>query len=363
MDYYLDESGNAGDIILTKPDLSFGEQPIFALACIGLSDLNSLEKHILDLKKKYKIQAQELKMQKIYNKKPKFVKEVFQFIKEAEIPFFVEVVDKKYQLAINIVNNYVLPPYFMPPENKAIIYARNLFSDFIFHKFPDSIFVEFVNIFEDPSNAKVIDFFNILIDFLNKRSGEAYEELLIHIKESVDDYYDIEKKEGVNAYKRFLPIPDLNKREEYVWMLPHYNSFTNVYARINLYNNGDLSNIKLIHDEQKHFDEILKAAKSDAENLKDTISSSITPNSNYNFKQSALLSFGDSKKNIGIQVADILSGFLMRFTSDYIFGNEICADKREAFDILFRCGSEKTSVGINFVLSKPIAFKLFNSVK
>ncbi|WP_336976061.1 DUF3800 domain-containing protein [Acinetobacter pittii] len=363
MNYYLDESGNAGDISLTKPDLSFGGQPIFALACIGFSELNTLEKHISDLKKEYKIQAEELKMQNIYKKKPKFVKEVFQFIKEAEIPFFVEVVDKKYQLAINIVNHYVMPPYFMQPEDNNTIVVRNYFSDFICDEFPDSIFVDFINIFEDPSNSKVIDFFYILIDFLSKQSGEVYEELLIYIKESLDDYYEIEKKEGVNTYKRFLPIPDLNKREEFVWMLPHYNSFTNIYARINLYNTGDLSNIKLIHDEQKHFDEILKAAKSDAENLKETIPSSITPNSNYNFIKSASLSFGDSKKSVGIQVADILSGFLMRFTSDYIFGNEICADKREAFDILFKCGDEKTSIGINFVLSKPITFKLFNSVK
>ncbi|MFX2143838.1 DUF3800 domain-containing protein [Acinetobacter baumannii] len=363
MNYYLDESGNAGDISLTKPDLSFGDQPIFALACIGFSDLKSLEKHISDLKKKYKIQAEELKMQKIYNKKPKFVKEVFQFIKEAEIPFFVEIVDKKYQLAINIVNNYVMPPYFMQPENKSTIFIRNVFSDFIYHEFPDSIFVDFLNIFEDPSNSKVVGFFNILINFLNKRSGEVCEGLLINIIESLDDYHKIEEKEGMNAYKKFLPIPDLNKREEFVWMLPHYNSFTNIYARINLYNTGDLSNIKLIHDEQKHFDEILKAAKSDVENLKDTIPASTTPNSNYNFTKSALLSFGDSQKSIGIQVADMLAGFLMRFTSDYIWRNEICSDKREAFDILFKCGDEKTSVGMNFVLSKSITSELFNSVK
>ncbi|MBO2871450.1 DUF3800 domain-containing protein, partial [Acinetobacter baumannii] len=198
MNYYLDESGNAGDISLTKPDLSFGDQPIFALACIGFSELNTLEKLILDLKKEYKIQAEELKMQNIYKKKPKFVKEVFQFIKEAEIPFFVEVVDKKYQLAINIVNHYVMPPYFMQPEDNKTIVVRNYFSDFICDEFPDSIFVDFINIFEDPSNSKVIDFFYILIDFLSKQSGEVYEELLIYIKESLDDYYEIEKKEGIN---------------------------------------------------------------------------------------------------------------------------------------------------------------------
>ena len=363
MDYYLDESGNAGDISLTKSDLSFGDQPIFSLACIGISELNSLDTYISILKKKHKIQMNELKMQKIYNKKPKFVKEVFQFIREERIPFFVEVVDKKYQLAINIVNHYVMPPYLMQSEDNGTIFMRNHFSDFIYDEFPDSIFFDFIKIFENPSNNRILDFFNILINYLNNQSGEVYEWLKKNIVESLDDFHILEKIEGSNVYKKFLPIPDLNKRDEFVWMLPHYNSFTNIYARINLYNNGDLSNVKLIHDEQKHFDEILKAAKSDAENLKDTIPSSITPNSNYNFTESALLSFDNSKKSIGIQVADILSGFLMRFTSDYIFGNEICADKREAFDILFKCGDEKKSVGINFVLSKPITFKLFNSVK
>lgn len=363
MNYYFDESGNTGDISLTKTTLDFGGQPVFALACIGLEDTSKLEVKITALRKQYNILSDELKTKTIYDKKPKFIKEVFQFIEDEKIPFFVEIVDKKYQLAINIVNHYVMPPYFSPPDNDDSILIRNIFSDFIHQSFPDELFVGFINTAQEPSNTKTVNYFNQLINYIKQNRCEISEALLMNVEESLDDYRILEKEEGHNTYKRFLPIPDLNKKNNLVWMLPHYSSFTNIYARINLCTKGNLSTINLIHDEQKHFDEIIKIAKESVEKLKGEITPSITPNSNYNFSESATLSFADSKQSIGIQVADLLSGFSMRFVSTFLSNKAISSEYQESFDILFNNGDPETSIGMNFVLSKVICKDLFNSVK
>jgi len=67
MKYYIDESGNTGDLIMTEENLNFSSQEYFTLACIGLEDekLIDLENYIKKLKKKYKIQNKELKFGKI----------------------------------------------------------------------------------------------------------------------------------------------------------------------------------------------------------------------------------------------------------------------------------------------------------
>ena len=36
--YFVDESGNSGDLARTAHDLSFGGQPIFSLAAISVAD-------------------------------------------------------------------------------------------------------------------------------------------------------------------------------------------------------------------------------------------------------------------------------------------------------------------------------------
>jgi hypothetical protein len=363
MHYYLDESGNTGDISLTKPELDFGGQPVFALACVGLIDPFAVENYINILKKKHNILSTELKTTSLYNKKPNFIKDVLEYIEEKNIPFFIEIVDKKYLLAINIVNHYVMPHYFSTPRNEISIIVKNQFSDFIYQQFPDSIFNDFINLCKEPSNIKVLEYFRILIRYLNQNPCEISQRVLMHVKQNLDKCYYMIIKEGDDLYERFVPIPDINKKGDLVWMLPHYSSFTNIYARINLFHKGNLSNVTITHDEQAHFDEIIKNAKVATESIGEYVPSFVTPNANYNFTNSAPLFFADSKGNIGIQIADILSGFSMRFTSDYISKKEICLDKQKSFDILFNCGNGRIGVGMNFVISGNCAEKLFNTVE
>ncbi len=362
MKYYLDESGNTGDISLTNPSLDFDGQPIFTLACIGTNEPSTLEEYFNTIKTKHNVLSDDLQLTNIYKRKPKFIKDLFKFVESENLPFFIEVVDKKYYLSINIVNNYLMAPYLIQHETQEDIDVRKIYSNFIYHSFSNELFLEFANACKEPSNTKIINLFNSFIDFIRKIKDEAPLGMLDFLEDGLDDFYCIQNEIGNEAYKKFLPIPDVSKKEYFVWILPHFSSFTNVYARINLCHNGDLSNIVMFHDEQAHFDKIIEKAKADAELYSELSCNSFTPVANYNFKQSAALFFTASKNNTGIQVADVLSGFVMRYVRDFISNNEICAVKKESFDILFNNGDDKSGIGMNLVLPSHIIQKLFSQV-
>lgn len=377
MKYYIDESGNTGDIGFTKNRLDFGGQPVFSLACIGIKDLSALEEKVTALKATHKIRSDELKTTSLYKEKPKFIRDIFKYIKSEELPFFIEIVDKKYQLAVTIVNHYILQSYFMIEEDEESIAMRNIFSDFIYHYVDDRIFFDFISIFDNPSETKIVGFFNVLLNYFEKMEDEISRCILELVRESLDDYKHIKIQEGDNAYKRFLPLPDINKRGEKIWILPNYASFTHIYARINLYTDGNLSDIDIMHDEQVHFDEIIKDAKISAESATN-INKAMAPNADFSFVDYANLTFGNSKENLGIQIADILAGFSSRFLYDYYSNNRIfhlplflqppsnrhiCEYKAEAINILFESSIPEKGVGINFVSSKEALNLTFNRVQ
>ena len=60
-DLYLDESGNSGDLISRKNGLGFAGQPVFSLAAVDISQIENFEDRINGLKKKFGVQAAELK--------------------------------------------------------------------------------------------------------------------------------------------------------------------------------------------------------------------------------------------------------------------------------------------------------------
>lgn len=130
------------------------------------------------------------------------------------------------------------------------------------------------------------------------------------------DYEENRAAGHVNAFLEYLPIPD-NKFKKRVWILPNLSAFTNIYARMNLYQKGRLADVRLIHDEQLQFDEILEASKGAAEALRERAVEMFTPHSDFNFQESASLSFASSTKSVGVQVADILAGFCMRYVRDF----------------------------------------------
>ena len=65
----------------------------------------------------------------------------------------------------------------------------------------------------------------------------------------------------------FLPIPDLSKAAKPCWILPNLSSFTNLYARINLFRAREMRGVRIIHDEQLQYDHILDQGKRASEDF------------------------------------------------------------------------------------------------
>lgn len=136
--YYLDESGNTGDLVNKQRDLTFASQPLFSLAAIGLKESSDLTDFVAMLIKKYNIQQNELKSSSIYKYKPELILEVCKHITKNNLSFFLEVVDKKYFICTAIVNHLILPPYYSGDESDGNDQCfRNLLADYLSSNMPN----------------------------------------------------------------------------------------------------------------------------------------------------------------------------------------------------------------------------------
>lgn len=352
-DFYLDESGNTGDLINSNLAFDFAGQPYFSLTAIGINDLRWLEEQVLKLKKKHKINQPELKSTKIYKNKPEFINELVNLIIDTRIPFFIEIVDKKYFICANIVNCIVLPPYFVENNKKTLI-LRNIFADCIYRVDCDFIYEQFIKCCTYHDEISVLECFDVIEDYFHKLSiyspeyAEIHSNLAYSVKTTKQDFLELKTIDPENAFKKFIPIPDENKNGKNVWLLPNLTSFTSIYARINKYSNGILNDITLFHDEQLQFDKILESAHSQLHSTED-LGEIITQSGSYNFHEKATLKFSDSKNNIAIQTSDVLSGFIMRYIQDKIKGHSNPIHEK-IFKNLSKQSNSNTDIGINFVL-------------
>lgn len=353
--YYIDESGNSGDVLSTGTDFDFYGQPVFSLACIGIDETQELDEFLSKLTAKYRIKSSELKSTNIYRKKPKFISDLVDFLGKENIPIFIEVVDKKYFVSANLVNCHVMPAYSSPPETAQSQMARNHCADFIYYNAPISVFNKFINACKEPSNESLMDSFQEIRNFAKDHlpvSGLS-DFILKSIDESISDYGELRSIRENEAYMNFLPIPDSSKRARSIWMLPNLSSFTNVYARINLYLEGDISRARIIHDEQAQFDEIIAANKKLLEEL-DVRSAIAIRTAKYSFSGNASLEFSESHQHSPIQVADILAGMTMRYMQEKIQGVKSGSEIVSAYDGILRVSNPDRGVGINLVTTRKI---------
>jgi len=357
MKYYIDESGNTGDLIMTEENLNFSSQEYFTLACIGLEDekLIDLENYIKKLKKKYKIQNKELKfgkMKHIFGKKIGFILELLKYIEE-NTNILIEIVDKKYIIATNIVNCLVSPPYYQPKKNiEEEKQLHLILAQWIYQYIPNEFFIDFSNISRTPSEEGLDKLFQNLLKIIEGIDSEISNFMLENVIESIDDYEltkkEVEKNKNMReAYTYFLPLPDYNKRGELIGVLPHIASFTNLHARLNYLHGGKLSDITIIHDNHAHFDEIIKEYHQSARDNIDE--KKVYEMADFKFQTITNLEFHDDKNKIGLQVADIFAGLINR-AIPYIIKKEISLTEHEYAILLQILTSLYFQKSINFVL-------------
>lgn len=102
--YFLDESGHGGDLASAKA-LDFAGQPFFALACVGVGDAALLAAELDRLRVHYTCGEGELKSTKLGKKLTPIAGELVTFLDQYRWPLFVELVDKRFFVAVALTPN------------------------------------------------------------------------------------------------------------------------------------------------------------------------------------------------------------------------------------------------------------------
>lgn len=353
MDYFIDECGQTGDIARLDALSGFNDQPIFCLAAIGIADELFLEEEINRLREKYGVRLGELKSS-ARRERPEFTYDVVRLVCSERYPFFLEIMDKKYFLAAQITSRQLLPPIRSLAADPRTHFFQNLVADYLFERLPDAVFARFIEACLSPSHETLSAQLSVLIEFPGADAGGGDIAAIVwDLATTARKDYEEARAEGrEKAFFDYLPIPDDNKYQKRVWILPNLSAFTNIYARINLYEKGRLAGVRLIHDEQLQFDEILEISKRAAEGLRESAAEMFTPHSDFHFRESAALSFASSTKSVGVQVADILAGFCMRYVKNFFTEREqIHPVAHQTYDLLRRFTNPANGVGVNLVMS------------
>ncbi|HHC5098167.1 TPA: DUF3800 domain-containing protein, partial [Klebsiella pneumoniae] len=349
--YFLDESGNTGDLVKKPPDLNFANQPFFALSCIGVPDCDDLQKYIDSLKSKHRVQGEELKSKNLYKSKPGFIYDLFDYIAKNKLPFYVEVVDKKYCIAVSIVNHQICPPYFQQFDSEINAQGfRNELSDYLSENLPLDCYMSFFEACIDKSEAALLASMKKLRNyFRSKEFTFKYKSDAVRCLQSTIRFYHSNKSSNTDLIKNLVPIPDINKKCNEIHLLPHVHSWFNIMGKVNKYHNGDISDVTFFHDKQDHFDDILIFC---SEQLKNSnVKNPFDSTTDFNIKTDLNLKFPDSKKSAGIQLADVLAGYISRYVMEYLYDNSLKNELyHDIFSELIACYGPDKNFGVNFVL-------------
>lgn len=331
---YLDESGNTGPILLSEANKNFDNQFSFALACICIDrdKISKFEYDVLELKNKHNIQLQELKCDKIYKTRDNFIFDLLHILKNYDVNILVELVDKKYALCYNVFNHLIIPwdELRYNYEDGSI---ANYATDLLYDNISDEFLIKFSKAAKELSKDSIECLFDCLLDELKSMQPRfECDKLSELVLQSKDRFLD-ESTRYVDAHTIFLPEPDQNKNGKNITMLPNLSSYTNMIARLNKIYKRNLSLINVIHDEQVHYELILKKYTGIMTSKDADISDTGNPDSDFEIKPDFTLIFKNSKDTIALQVADIIAGFSSRFYNEMLFiGNDNIAKDSKGLD-------------------------------
>lgn len=363
MKFYIDESGNTGAATSTGKGYDFDGQPTFALAALGVRDEGAIAQVVNEVRVAHRIPPGELKSKSLTSK-AEFVRDLVDVICDQAPPCFIEVVEKRFFVVTNVVGSHVLPPIpGLLGSAKAHLF-QNAFADFLYHCMPAEVFDAFIAACQAPSDSSLRTSFGVLLAFLDRHPASQVSVACRDMtRQTLHDYEELVAGGVPAAYRNYLPSPDTGKRGKAVSMLPNLSSLTNIYARINFHLEGDLSAIELVHDEQLQFDQILTDAKQAAEAMGERAAEFFTPHANYSFSASAPLVFSKSHDSLGLQLADVIAGFSMRYIKDWLTDpRAISKVAHETFARLCKLNDDAEGCGVSLVVSSDLANQAFSRV-
>lgn len=353
-DYYVDESGSSGDLVKAGDAFEFGQQPVFALVAVGLDDGEALANEIERLRALHRIKSLELKSSSVKNK-PGFVTDLVDSLGHLRCPVFLEVVDKRFFICATMVNHFVIPPVADAFDRRPdVIRMKSNVAEYLFAAMPRSVTRAYIDACAAPSFLSTRHAFVVLLGWLRSRMPGDVGAALVH-QFAADSFVDFVKSAAITQPDplAFLPVPDFSKAGKPYWFLPNLSSFTNIYARINLFRWKDMDGVRIIHDEQLQYDHILADGKRATEQLAEQGLTWPLRHADYGFTQRAHLTFAPSDASAGIQAADVLAGFVMRYVQGVNAQAKIPPPEYvRAFQSLLQLAEPERGTGINFVVSQ-----------
>ncbi len=376
---YVDESGNTGESLVYKNKSFFGDQPYFCLAGVGLPIKKKIiEIELLALCKKFNINMQELKAKRIIKKKPKFFEDYFDILAELDIPVFIEFMDKTYYVVASMIDSLIFPCNELSPEireNYQLFQAKR----FLINKLHKITSKKSYEMFSTLCLTENQENFNnainsIATDIIESRDSDLNPTLVLlkQTHESISDIYACEPKK--DHLKRFYrPLPDQGTKRN-LYLMPHVSSIMNLVPRFQHYAESIFAkSISIIHDEQSHYDdtlkntlkEIHKYTKGEKGEILKKMSEAILiskkmdgyeqnfnkPNQSFDIpKEGVVISFQISKEELGIQMADLVAGFMTK-TWIYLQKNGKLPDYAiKPYQHIFGMPEQGVSRGCNFVV-------------
>ena len=367
--FYIDESGNTGDLVVSEKNSNFSNQEYFTLACVSLQDsrIKHLEEFVENLKLKYKIQAKELKFSKIKSLFGKNIDFVFELLNEIQKKsykksyFIIEIVDKKYIICANIVNCLITPPYFQKDlEQEEMDFVHKYLPQWLYDNITLQFLIKFTNIARNPSEIGLKELFDELL-ILAKNVRDPLSEFIVEsITDTMDIFEKFKKCENLDreAYTYFLPLPDISKKGQLIGILPYISSFCNIHARLNHLFHRNLSKVEFIHDNQSYFDDIIKYYHDSAVN--NTMDKRKFGFSDFVFTNISSLKFQDDKALIGLQIADIVAGFINKAIPVLLERKDAALDEKKYNTMIRIITLLYSKHSINFVLPPKHNEYLFN---
>lgn len=352
--YYLDESGNTGDLSAVKSESYFRDQRIFALAAVGCEVDGAFIESIEALKKSHRIGGSELKSRQVYDR-PRFVLELVEMLKGRGCPIFVEAVDKHYFVIMQIIERVVVPYVGDCDITPEALQMKAWMADYMALYAPPALAHAYVACCQNPDYKQSRDFYKSVIRWAESCRVSPFEIAEAFVKftrESLKDFRKLPKAEAINLA---LPVPDPNPAGRLLWILPNLSSFTHIYARINRFCGKDLNSVTIHHDEQLQFGDILQQNKLRAEELVEFGRKLPLETADFEFLQSADLKFVSSQDSTGVQVADVLAGFVARYVQDAVWGGvSMHPDKVNVFRALLETSDRQSGMGVNFVAPESL---------
>lgn len=340
--YYIDESGNTGDLISKKWISTFEKQPFFVLAAIGTTNDDKLRigtefEKIIERHKLNNIE--ELKSA---SNNPGVYEALLDVSRLAiQCPHIIEIVEKKYMLCMSITRHF-----YSKINESLTTYQLHQLEREVCEELYEHLTHEDIESFMHGCFAPSLTTIrNIVISIIKNNNLRRV------IKREVLGNFNLFKHQEENLLHHYFPLPDRRGKKIY-HLLPNICSLTAILSRINKNHYQDIQDISIIHDTQKEYGSIfLENVKNQIED-KNPMQLPHIKGVDYNFtNEFNQIKFEPSSEKM-IQIVDVLAGFSNRCFTSILTEKELPKNLLLIFKDLIGISSYPQSpLGINFYVS------------